>query len=79
MLIAVTMVILSEPLVIQGALLTVLRDHPVPAVTLVPYWQRPLSNILFMASLFGILGAVFGQVANESETAFSERNNVGPS
>lgn len=69
MLIAVTMVILSEPLVIQGALLTVLRDHPVPAATLVPYWQRPLSNILFMASLFGILGAVFGQVASENEAA----------
>ncbi|HEX7262777.1 MAG TPA: hypothetical protein VF383_01240 [Candidatus Dormibacteraeota bacterium] len=69
MLIAVTMVILSEPLVIQGALLTVFRDHPVPAATLVPYWQRPLSNILFMASLFGILGALFGQAATENEKA----------
>jgi hypothetical protein len=78
MLIGLTMVILSEPLVIQGALLTVFRDQPVPAATLVPYWQRPLSNILFMASLFGILGAVFGQIAGESKTAFSEPDNSRP-
>ncbi|HEV3101792.1 MAG TPA: hypothetical protein VG426_05570 [Candidatus Dormibacteraeota bacterium] len=68
-LIAVTMVVLSEPLVIQGALLTVFRDHPVPAAALVAYWQRPLSDILFMASLLGILGALFGQAAAESEAA----------
>ncbi|HSS61091.1 MAG TPA: hypothetical protein VLK30_06525 [Candidatus Limnocylindrales bacterium] len=58
---------LALPLVVEGLLLTVLRDHPVPAATLLPYWQHPLSGYLFWSALFGAVGAVFGQLTDEQE------------
>jgi hypothetical protein len=58
MLIAATMWILAEPLVIQGALLTFFRDHPVPAAALMPYWS--VGPILFWAAMNGIAGAFLG-------------------
>jgi hypothetical protein len=59
---------LAEPMVVEGALMTVLRDHQVPAATLLPYWQRPLSTILFTAAIFGILGAIFGHITRVEAT-----------
>lgn len=50
--------ILAEPLVVEGALLTFFRDHPVPPATLLPYWQP--GAIIFWAAINGIVGAFFG-------------------
>lgn len=67
MLIGAMIWILAEPLVAEGALLTLYRDHPVPAAALlVVYWQRPLSNYLFWAAMIGMVGAIFGHLATEA-------------
>jgi hypothetical protein len=58
MLIGATIWILAEPLVVQGALLTFFRSHPVPAATLLPYWG--VGPILFWVAINGIVGAFFG-------------------
>jgi hypothetical protein len=69
MLVAATIWILARPLVVVVALQTVLRDHPVPAAMLLPFWQRPMSSILFWAAMIGLAGAYFGYLANESGSA----------
>lgn len=58
MLIGATIWLLALPLVVEGALLTFFRDHPVPAATLLPYFG--LGPILFWAAINGIVGAFFG-------------------
>ena len=58
MLIGAAIWILAEPLVVEGALLTVFRDHPVPAAELLPYWG--MGPILFWTALNGMVGAFFG-------------------
>jgi hypothetical protein len=57
-LIGATIWILAEPLVVEGALLTFFRDHPVPAASLLPYFG--LGPILFWIAMNGIVGAFFG-------------------
>jgi hypothetical protein len=69
MLVAATIWILARPLVVVVALQTVLRDHPVPAAMLLPFWQRPMSSILFWAAMIGLAGAYFGYLASESGSA----------
>lgn len=69
LLIGSTIWILALPLVIDFALLTVLRDHQVPAATLLPSWQQPLSSYLFWAAVIGLTGAFFGQITREDGTA----------
>lgn len=59
-LIGATIWILAEPLVAEGALMTYFKDHPVPAATLLPYWQSGLGTILFWAAINGVVGAFFG-------------------
>jgi hypothetical protein len=67
MLIGATIWILAEPLLVEGALLTFFRDHPVPAATLLPYWG--VGPILFLAASIGVAGAIFGlQGTNEDVT-----------
>jgi hypothetical protein len=58
MLIGATIWILAEPVLVEGALLTVFRDHPVPAASLLPYFG--LGPILFWTAINGIVGAFFG-------------------
>jgi hypothetical protein len=58
MVIGATIWILAEPLVVEGALLTFFRDNPVPAASLLPYWQ--LGTFLFWAAINGMVGAFFG-------------------
>jgi hypothetical protein len=58
MLIGATIWFLALPLVVEGALLTFFRDHPVPAATLLPYLG--LGPILFWVAIIGIVGAFFG-------------------
>lgn len=59
LLIAATIWIVALPLLYEGALLTVFRDHPAPAL-LPLYWQRPLSGILFWSAMNGMFGAFVG-------------------
>jgi hypothetical protein len=58
MLIGATIWLLAEPLVVEGALLTFFRDHPVPAASLLPYFG--LGPIVFWIAINGIVGAFFG-------------------
>ncbi len=58
LLIGATIWFLALPLVVEGALLTFFRDHPVPAATLLPYLG--LGPILFWAAIIGTVGAFFG-------------------
>lgn len=60
LLIGATIWILTLPLLAEGALLTVFRDHPAPAATLLPYWQSGLGINLFIAAINGIVGAFLG-------------------
>jgi hypothetical protein len=58
MLIGATIWILAEPLLVEGAVLTFFRDHPVPPATLLPYWN--LGGILFWVAINAVVGAYFG-------------------
>jgi hypothetical protein len=69
MLVGATIWILARPLVVVVALQTVLRDHAVPAAMLLPFWQRPMSSILFWAAMIGLAGAYFGHITSESGSA----------
>jgi hypothetical protein len=59
MLVAATIWLLALPLLYQGALLSVYRDHPTPALFPL-FWQRPLSITLFWTAINGTVGAFFG-------------------
>jgi hypothetical protein len=68
MLIGAAIWILALPLVIDAALLTFFRDHPVPAATLLPYFG--LGPILFWIANISVVGAFFGlEVARMDDTA----------
>jgi hypothetical protein len=67
MLIGATMWILALPLVIDGALLTFFRDHPVPAATLLPYFG--LGPLLFWVANIGVVGAFFGMESTRKDEA----------
>jgi len=58
MLIGAAIWLLVEPLLVEGALLTVFRDHPVPPASLLPFWG--MGPILFWTALNGMAGAFFG-------------------
>lgn len=73
MLIGATIWFLALPLLYEGALLTVYRDHLSQAPTLLPlYWQRPLSLILFWAALNGMVGAFFGTESYRKDDSVPE-------
>jgi hypothetical protein len=67
MLIGATIWILALPLVIDGALLTFFRDHPVPAATLLPYFG--LGPILFWVANISVVGAFFGLEVTRADDA----------
>jgi hypothetical protein len=70
MLIGAAIWILAEPLLVEGALLTVFRDHPVPAAQLLPYWG--MGPILFWTALNGMVGAFFGVESTRTDEAARE-------
>ncbi len=75
MLIGAAIWILAEPLVVEGALLTFFRDHPVPAAMLLPYWQSSLGTILFWAAINGILGAFLGVESTKEDGTARQSNS----
>ncbi|HYM49210.1 MAG TPA: hypothetical protein VET65_01440, partial [Candidatus Limnocylindrales bacterium] len=54
------------PLLFEGAVLTIYRNHPAP--TLLPlYWQRPLASTLFWAAMNSVMGAYLGVESTRKE------------